>query len=118
MYSGESKYMNEPKFTISYGKSKKGNKTVIINQLPNDEFPYSQEKAFSANDKYKNVIKIRTIADAKYYEEYLEKTIEDVFEIAFLNQNWKLIPFNPIKTCITSTTPIPDDVYFNGDWND
>ena len=109
----------ESKFVLKRGVSKKGNKTVTVIQVPNEKYPYSREQGFSCSQKYKDIIKVKTVADADFFREYVEKTVEEVFDIAFSRQDWRLIPFNPITTSVTmKPISMPDWVHYNGDEND
>lgn len=110
---------SEIKFKLEYGVSKKGNKTVTVIQIPTEKYPHSNKQGFSCLQKYNTIIKVKTVDDAEYFKEYLNKTVEEVFEIAFKAQNWRLIPFAPITQSITlNTAKVPDWVYGNpGDWD-
>jgi hypothetical protein len=84
-------------FTVKYGISKKGNKIIAIIQIPSEKNPISHEfNAFNCNTKFKEIIKIRTMADQSFYNIYLDKTVEEVFNIAVEKQDWKLTPFRPL----------------------
>ena len=109
----------QPKFILKYGVSKKGNKTITVAQIPDKNYPYAKEQGFSCSQKYRDVVKIKTVADRDYFKNYLDKTVEEVFVIAFQEQNWRLIPFSPITVSVVlDPVDISDDVYFKGDWND
>ena len=111
----------KPEFILKYGISKKGNETVTVSQIKSENYPFPREQGFSCSQKFKEVIKIKTVADREYYSQYLEKTVKEVFEIAFQLQEWRLIPFSPsTQSKIIELKPIeiPDHVYFKGDWND
>jgi len=111
----------KPEFVLKYGISKKGNKTVTVSQVKTEEYPFPKEQGFSCLQKFKEVVKIKTMSDREYYSEYLEKTVEEVFEIAFKKQDWRLIPFAPCtqsKRVELDPVEIPDHVYFKGDLND
>lgn len=34
----------EPNFKIDYGVSKKGNKTIIVSQIPTEKYPYERNQ--------------------------------------------------------------------------